>query len=283
MLKTRIITAVVLLAVLLPVLFFNYFPAFALVVTLFVGAAVWEGARLFGIGESKARVAGFVGGALFVALMYSAKPGSVNALYGVAALLWIIRYAPTLGLGLPQLGGAANWSLAITFTFAVFAAFFAIVGLYLHSPLYLLSVMVLVWIADIGAYFSGKAFGKRKLAPTISPGKSREGAIGGAIAVLVIASVSVLLAGAGDTGAAPWLQDTFSYKLHARFGWGLTLLILLVIVMFSVIGDLFESALKRRIGFKDSSNLLPGHGGVLDRVDALIPVLPMAALVTSWI
>ena len=279
MLKTRIITAVVLLAVLLPVLFFNYFPAFALVVTLFVGAAVWEGARLFGLAEGKARVAGVVGGALFVGLMYTAKPGSVNALYGVAALLWIIRYAPTLGLGLPQLGGAANWSLAITFTFAVFACFFAIVGLYLHSPLYLLSVMVLVWIADIGAYFSGKAFGKRKLAPTISPGKSWEGAIGGAIAVLAIASVSVLLA----DGSASWLQDTFSYKLHARFGWGLTLLILLVIVMFSVIGDLFESALKRRIGFKDSSNLLPGHGGVLDRVDALIPVLPMAALVTSWI
>jgi phosphatidate cytidylyltransferase len=277
MLKTRIITAVVLLAVLLPVLFFNYFPAFALVVTLFVGAAVWEGARLFGLAEGKARVAGVVGAVLFVGLMYTAKPGSVNALYGVAALLWIIRYAPTLGLGLPQLGGAANWSLAITFSFAVFACFFAIVGLYLHSPLYLLSVMVLVWIADIGAYFSGKAFGKRKLAPTISPGKSWEGAIGGAIAVLAIAALSVILA----DGAAPWLQDTFTYKLHARFGWGLTLLILLVIVMFSVIGDLFESALKRRAGMKDSSNLLPGHGGVLDRIDALVPVLPLAALIGS--
>jgi phosphatidate cytidylyltransferase len=279
MLKTRVITAVVLLAILLPVLFFNYFPAFALVVTLFVAGAVWEGARLFGLSETGARVAGFLGGVLFAYMLYAAQPGAARALFGVAALLWFIRYAPTLGMGLPPLGGVANWTLAITFGFAVFAAFFAIVGLYLHSPLYLLSVMVLVWIADIGAYFSGKAFGKRKLAPTISPGKSWEGAIGGAIAVLVIAVASVLLADA----AAPWLQDTFSYKLHARFGWGLTLLILLVIVMFSVIGDLFESALKRRIGFKDSSNLLPGHGGVLDRVDALIPVLPMAALVTSWI
>ncbi|MYN28392.1 phosphatidate cytidylyltransferase [Duganella levis] len=279
MLKTRIITALVLLAVLLPVLFFNYFPAFALVVTLFVGAAVWEGARLFGLGESRARVAGFIGGVLFVALMYSAKPGAVNALYGVAALLWLIRYTPTLGLGLPPLDGAANWSLAITFTFAVFAAFFALVGLYLKSPLYLLSVMVLVWIADIGAYFSGKAFGKRKLAPSISPGKSWEGAIGGALAVLVLASLSIILA----NGAAPWLQDTFAWKLQARFGWVPALLVLLVIVVFSVIGDLFESQLKRRAGIKDSSNLLPGHGGVLDRVDALIPVLPMAALVTSWL
>ncbi|MYM34829.1 phosphatidate cytidylyltransferase [Duganella sp. FT94W] len=279
MLKTRIITAVALLAVLLPVLFFNYFPAVALVVTLFVGAAVWEGARLFGLNEGKARVAGFVGGALFVLLMYSAKPGAVNALYGVAALLWLIRYAPTLGLGLPQLGTAANWSLAITFTFAVFAAFFALVGLYLKSPLYLLSVLVLVWVADIGAYFSGKAFGKRKLAPSISPGKSWEGAIGGALAVLLLAALSIILAG----GAAPWLQDTFAFKLQARFGWAVALLLLLVLVMFSVIGDLFESALKRRAGIKDSSNLLPGHGGVLDRVDALIPVLPMAALVSSWL
>jgi phosphatidate cytidylyltransferase len=279
MLKTRIITALVLLAVLLPVLFFNYFPAFALVVTLFVGAAVWEGARLFGLAESRARVAGVIGGLLFVALMYAAKPGAVNALYGVAALLWLIRYAPTLGLGMPPLGGAANWSLSITFSFAVFAAFFALVGLYLHSPLYLLSVMVLVWIADIGAYFSGKAFGKRKLAPSISPGKSWEGAIGGAIAVLALASLSIVLAG----GAAPWLQDTFAYRLQARFGWAVALLALLVIVIFSVIGDLFESQLKRRAGMKDSSNLLPGHGGVLDRVDALIPVLPMAALITSWL
>ncbi|TFW27016.1 phosphatidate cytidylyltransferase [Duganella callida] len=279
MLKTRVITAVVLLAILLPVLFLNYFPAFALVVTLFVAGAVWEGARLFGLGETGARVAGLLGGVLFAYMLYAAQPGAARALFGVAALLWFIRYAPTLGMGLPPLGGVANWTLAITFGFAVFAAFFAIVGLYLHSPLYLLSVMVLVWIADIGAYFAGKAFGKRKLAPSISPGKSWEGAIGGAVAVLVLAALSIMLAG----GVAPWLQDTFAYRLQARFGWGLALLVLLVIVMFSVIGDLFESQLKRRAGMKDSSNLLPGHGGVLDRVDALIPVLPMAALISSWL
>jgi len=278
MLKTRIITALVLLAVLLPVLFFQYFPAFAVVVMLFLGAAIWEGARLFGLKEGAARLAGIVAALLFVLLMYKAQPGTVTALYAVAALLWLIRYAPSLALGLPKLGTAANWSMALTFSFAVFVCFFAIVGLYLRSPVYLLSVLVLVWIADIGAYFSGKAFGKRKLAPTISPGKSWEGAIGGGIAVLVIASVSILLA--NDTS---WLQDTFAVRLQARFGWGVTLLALLVIVAASVIGDLFESQLKRRAAIKDSSNLLPGHGGVLDRVDALIPVLPLAALLTAWL
>jgi len=278
MLKTRIITALVLLAVLLPVLFFQYFPAFAVIVTLFLGAAVWEGARMFGLKDGPARIAGIVGALLFVGLMYKAQPGSATALYAIASLLWLIRYAPSLGLGLPQLGTAANWSMALTFGFAVFVCFFAIVGLYLRSPVYLLSVLVLVWIADIGAYFSGKAFGKRKLAPTISPGKSWEGAIGGGIAVLVIATISIL-ASAG----APWLQDTFAVRLQARFGWGVTMLALLVIVAASVIGDLFESQLKRRAAIKDSSNLLPGHGGVLDRVDALIPVLPIAALLSTWL
>jgi phosphatidate cytidylyltransferase len=276
MLKTRIITAVVLLAVLLPVLFFKNFLAFAVVATLFLGAALWEGARLFGL--KAPRVFGAVGAVLFFYLVYNAKPGAINSLFGVSVLLWAIRFAPSLGLGLPALKSVANWTLGVTFTFAVFGCFFAMVELYRVSPLYLLSVMVLVWIADIGAYFSGKAFGKRKLAPSISPGKSWEGAIGGAVAVIVLSGLSIMLA-----GAAPWLQDTFAFKLQARFGWLLTVLLLLVVAAASVVGDLFESQLKRRAAYKDSSKLLPGHGGVLDRIDALIPVLPLAALLGHWL
>ena len=278
MLKTRIITAVLLLAVLLPVLFSHYFPAVAGVVTLFVAAALWEAARLFGVGSAKARLAGVAGGALFVFLLLIAKPASVNSLYGVACLLWLLRYVPSLGMCLPPMQGGGNWSMAITFSFAIFACFFAILGLYLQSPLYLLSVMALVWLADIGAYFAGKAFGKRKLAPSISPGKSWEGAIGGGIAVLLLASATVLLA-----PGYPWLQDTFAVKLQARFGWAVALLLLVLVVAASIVGDLFESQLKRRAGMKDSSNLLPGHGGVLDRIDALIPVLPLAALIGFWL
>ena len=276
MLKTRIITAVVLLAVLLPVLFLQYFPAFSVVLTLFVGAAMWEAARLFGL--KFPRLFGIACAVLFVYLMHHAKPGAINSLFAVCALLWAIRFTPSLLMGLPPLSGVANWTLGLTFSFAIFGCFFAIVGLYLHSPLYLLSVMVLVWIADIGAYFSGKAFGKRKLAPSISPGKSWEGAIGGAVAVLVLASLSILLA-----GAAPWLQDSFAVRLQAHFGWAVALLILVLMVAASVVGDLFESQLKRRAAMKDSSKLLPGHGGVLDRIDALIPVLPLAALIGSWL
>ena len=276
MLKTRILTALVLLAVLLPVLFFQYFPAFVVVATLFFGAAMWEAARLFGLKLAPLFAAVCAGA--FVYGMDHAKPGAFSSLFAVCALLWAIRFAPSLGMGLPPLKGAGNWILGVTFAFALFGCFYAIVALFQHSPAFLLSAMALVWVADIGAYFCGKAFGKRKLAPTISPGKSWEGAIGGAAIVLLIASVTIVAA-----PAAPWLQDTFAVRLHATMGWLATLAILLLMVAASIAGDLFESQLKRRAGMKDSSNLLPGHGGVLDRIDALIPVLPMAALIGSWL
>ena len=124
-------------------------------------------------------------------------------------------------------------------------------------------------MADIGAYFCGKALGKRKLAPTISPGKSWEGAIGGCLCVLLVGSGSTMI---------PALGDTFSLTVLQRWGWGGLVIALTVLSAVSVVGDLFESLLKRRASMKDSSHLLPGHGGVLDRVDALIPVLPLAFL-----
>jgi phosphatidate cytidylyltransferase len=133
-------------------------------------------------------------------------------------------------------------------------------------------VALLVWAADVGAYFVGKAIGRRKLAPTISPGKSWEGAIGGAELVAVIASVA---------GITHWFAPTwFSYELDQR-GAVTALALTILLVAASIGGDLFESLLKRQVGMKDSSRLLPGHGGVLDRIDALLPVFPLAALLIS--
>jgi len=275
MLKTRILTALVLLAVLLPVLFFNNFIAFAVVATAFFGAAAWEAARLFGLGAP--RLFGVACCVLFGAgLLLVVPPGLIGLLFALSVLLWLIRFTPSLAIGLPALLSPANWALSLSFTVALFGCFYAIVRLFQHSPGYLLSVMALVWIADIGAYFSGKAFGKRKLAPSISPGKSWEGAIGGGIAVLALSALTIV-------SGASWLQDTFAVRLQARFGWAGALAILIVVVAASVVGDLFESQLKRRAAMKDSSNLLPGHGGVLDRIDALIPVLPLAALIGTWL
>lgn len=276
MLKTRIITAVALLAVLLPVLYFNNPIAFAVVVTVFFGAAVWEGFRLFNPGSTRALLIAAAWTAAFVYAFFVARQVSLVFWFAISLLIWLLRLAPSLKIGLPALGTSANTMLSLTYAIAIVACFAAIASLFRHSPLYLLSVMVLVWIADIGAYAAGKAFGKHKLAPSISPGKSWEGAIGGAIAVFVIAALTVIFGGAA-------LADTFAARVQAKFGWAALAAILAVIVAASIVGDLFESQLKRRAGVKDSSSLLPGHGGVLDRIDALIPVLPLAALIDTWL
>lgn len=273
MLKTRIITAVVLLAILLAILSLNSFTIFAAAATIFFAAAMWESYRLFG---NKLPVFGAaVWTAAFVFLSYRgvfSQSLQSPVLYGLCALIWALRLAPSLKFGLPSLHSVSNRLLTGIYGVAILGCFGAILVLFRHSPAYLVSVMAIVWIADIGAYFVGKAFGKHKLAPTISPGKSWEGALGGWIAVLLLTSSTVFF---------PIFRNTFAVQLQAKFGWGVFLCAMTLLVAASIVGDLAESQLKRRAGMKDSSNLLPGHGGVLDRIDALIPVLPLAVLFSS--
>ena len=277
MLKTRILTALVLLAVLLPVLYSNNYTAFAVVVVAFFGAAVWETFRLFNPKSTKAPLVALFWTAAFAWAFFIADANASRSFWFViSVLVWALRLVPSLKTGLPPLDSTGNTLLSLTYAVALVGCFAAIVTLYAYSPLYLLSVLAIVWCADVFAYFSGKAFGKRKLAPSISPGKSWEGAIGGGIAVLVIATLAILFA--GDT-----LSNSFPVRVQARLGWAATWLTLVLVVAASIVGDLFESQLKRRAGMKDSSNLLPGHGGVLDRIDALVPVLPLAALIGAWL
>jgi len=271
MLKTRVITALILLAILLPILFLNNFFAFAAVSVVFFAAGAWEGLRLFGV--PRARLWAGLCSLAYAVIVFDSGLPSVRGVLGLCVALWVVRFVPALGLGLPPLASIGNRLLSVTYTLALLGCFIAIISLFQRSPLYLLSVMAIVWVADIGAYFSGKGFGRHKLAPSISPGKSWEGVVGGWLAVLVIAAVSVM----SISG------ETFSGRLYERFGWPGFLLVMSLLVAASVVGDLFESQLKRRAGVKDSSNLLPGHGGVLDRIDALIPVLPLAALIDLWL
>jgi phosphatidate cytidylyltransferase len=276
MLKTRIITAVILLVVLLAVLFGGYYPAFAVTVLAFLFVAVSEAFQLFRTTPKQSLVVAAVWTAVFgYAFLLNDNP-AVQFWFGMSTAIWLIRFVPSLATGLPPPEGFRNSLLGSVYALTLVGCFAAIIYFFKHGPVYLLSVMALVWIADIGAYFSGKAFGKRKLAPSISPGKSWEGAIGGGIAVLAI-SAAVVLSG------APWLMDTFVVKLQAARGWFALAAILVVITGASIVGDLFESQLKRRAGVKDSGVLLPGHGGVLDRIDALVPVLPLAALIDAWL
>jgi phosphatidate cytidylyltransferase len=276
MLKTRIITAVILFVVLVAVLFSGSLPAVQALVAVAFFAVTWETFRLF-----KLRAPLVVAACWTAAFVYTFffNVGLEQARFWLAlgAAIWLLRFLPSLKVGLPPMEGFGNTLLSMVYAATLVSCFVAILVLFQRSALYLVSAMALVFIADIGAYFSGKKFGRRKLAPTISPGKSVEGAIGGWIAVLVLSIATILAA-----PHQPWLQDTFAVRMQAKLGWGIALATLSVIVGASIVGDLFESQLKRRAGFKDSSNLLPGHGGVLDRIDALVPVLPIAALIGGW-
>ena len=271
MLKTRVITALALLAVLLLVLFLQSSLAVIVVTALFFGAAAWECFRLFN--GRQPLVGAAIWTALLIAFCLSSAFKQAPLLCALCSAAWVIRLAPSLATGLPPIDHFRSRLLSGIYAVAILGAGAAIVVLYLHSALYLLSALMIVWIADIGAYCAGKMFGKHKLAPSISPGKSWEGALGGWLAVLAIASATLFHSA---------LIDTFPAKLQVSWGWPGFVAVMTLLVAASIAGDLFESQLKRRAGMKDSSNLLPGHGGVLDRIDALIPVLPMVVLFDSW-
>ena len=273
MLLQRVITAVVLLSLLLPALFAPTPWPFALLSLLLIAAAGWEWSRLNGV----AVVAAVGPGALLaVAGLLAVHNGSVSrvplAVWWGAALAWLVVGALALRAG-P--GRWPRWPAVIRLALGLLALWVAWLALAQARGIgvnFLLSALCLVWAADIGAYAAGRAFGRRKLAPTISPGKSWEGVAGGVASVLVLAALWVLLID------RQWPVDSASLysQLLEHFGWLGLALLLVLLAGFSVVGDLFESLVKRAAGAKDSSRLLPGHGGVLDRIDALLPVLPIA-------
>ena len=278
MLLQRVITAVVLLALLLPSLLMATPWPFALLTLLLIAAGGWEWSRLNGV----ARVAA-AGPAALLALagLWAVYTGSVVQ---VPAPVWWGSLAMWVVVGgLALRGGPAAWlrwpavlRLALGLL-ALWVAWLALAKARAVGVNFLLSVLCLVWVADIGAYAAGRALGKRKLAPTISPGKSWEGVAGGMASVLALAALWVL---AVDSR---WPVDSASlYTVWVvRFGWAGLVPLALLLAGLSVVGDLFESLVKRAAGAKDSSRLLPGHGGVLDRIDALLPVLPAALALST--
>lgn len=266
MLLTRVITALCLLLVILPILFLGSVPLLAALAAAFVVVSAWEWGRLIRLPRAWPYV--YAGLTLLIMVIWSDLSGRMTgsapmALAGIAwlaALLMLRRGVVPLQQGGAILTGVLGLVMLPAFGLAL-------LHLREQGILMLLSVAVLVWAADIGAYFFGKGFGKRKLAPTVSPGKSWEGAIGGWACVMAIAAA---LAWTG------WPGTTWPSRIIATHGWLVGLALTTLLVAASVVGDLFESLLKRQAGVKDSSQLLPGHGGVLDRIDALLPVFPLA-------
>ncbi len=276
MLKQRIITAVLLLMVLLPALLYPDVRIFLGLTVLAISAAAWEWGRLCGLGSNAARGAALVCAGLCLATwamgLVSSPVPQVWLLGGLAWLLgsaWLLR------------AGVLRWqalALSLRYTVGLAGLWLAWLALAQARQLgvnFLLSSMTLVWAADIGAYFAGKRWGTRviaqRLAPSISPGKSWEGVAGGAVAVLLLALVWVAFEQRGQADGTSSLYSVLWRRGPVVFVLGLALM-----VAMSVVGDLVESLVKRAAGVKDSSQLLPGHGGVLDRVDALLPTLPLA-------
>ncbi|MCB1920225.1 MAG: phosphatidate cytidylyltransferase [Candidatus Competibacteraceae bacterium] len=262
MLKQRVVTATILALLVIWAVLRLPATGFGLALLVIILLGAWEWTRLVGLAASRDRGL-YVGGVLLLILAIwplldhtALMSGllSVVVLSWCGALLWLRYYA--------QRPDHQDRSLAIGIAgvivlVAPWAAFMELRGEF--GPSYVLFLFLLVWAADVGAYFAGRRWGQRKLAPAISPGKTWEGVGGAVMATLMLALVGAALL---DVGAR----------------WPAFVMVCLITVGFSIAGDLFESMLKRQCGVKDSGSLLPGHGGVLDRVDSLTAAAPVFLL-----
>ncbi|OZI74719.1 phosphatidate cytidylyltransferase [Bordetella genomosp. 12] len=280
MLGQRIVTAVVLLVILAATLASSNPWWFIALLALGAACAAWEWLRLT-LPPGSAVIAIGVPALLFLAMLWLADlwlrgqgesvyitAWVVRGLIPAVALVWVVGAPAVVYQGRADADPVSlGWSVFAVF--AVLAAWSALALFYLlRGPVYVVSLLALVWVADIAAYFAGRAFGKRKLAPKVSPGKTVAGAVAG-VAGAVIWTVA--------SGCYP---GTFGHDL-LRHGLALAIPAAALLGVLSIEGDLFESLLKRRAGRKDSSNLLPGHGGVYDRIDAVLPVAPVALLMSG--
>ena len=271
MLKQRIATALVLLAILFPALAAASVWPFALVTLVAVSLAGWEWARLNGATTLSVPFAVVLGLACGLALWAGWGNAAPRLTWWLAMVAWVLGGTWVLRGGVaawPRLPRALRLAIGML---ALWTFWLAMANAKAVGINFILSMFVIVWAADIAAYFGGRAFGKRKLAPGISPGKSWEGVWSGMLGTLVVAAIWLAVDRAGDVDSS-----SFFGLVAERFGHVVLALVVVFLVAMSVVGDLSESLVKRSAGAKDSSGLLPGHGGILDRVDALLPVFPIA-------
>ena len=280
MLRQRVITAVILLSILLPALFAADPLYFVLCTVALMVAAAWEWGRLSSQAQSISVVGAAGLGAVCMGFWaYHMDASQLVDVWLLASLAWSLLSVFAL------YGGAARWLMVppklryVGGLVLLFVSWLALVQSKQLGINFLLSVMALVWVSDICAYFVGRAVGgrwiARKLAVTISPGKTWEGVAGAVLGVGLMALVWRYA-----DSQTPGVSLSIFSLLAAQWG-VMGVLVLGLLVAAGVVGDLLESLFKRAAGVKDSSGLLPGHGGVLDRVDALLPVVPMALWLVS--
>lgn len=262
MLLQRVITALLLLPLVLGPIIFLPTPWVYTVFSVIALLAAWEWSALMGLVSRAARAAYvlLIAAALASGWLLDQRGGGIWLL--LAGACWWVQ-AFSLVLGFPDNFRRRPWGVALMGAAGVLMFVPAMLGVaHLHAGgmLRVFFLFGLVWMADIGAYFAGRAFGRHKLAPNVSPGKTVEGAVGGFAGALLIVAT------------APWV---FGF---GRFDWLPLLLLCVLVIALSIIGDLTESMFKRLRGVKDSGTLLPGHGGVLDRIDSILAAAPVLAL-----
>jgi len=270
MLVTRVITAVALLGLLVPWALWSSAAGFAAGCLILCSWCLKEWASLLALppgAEWAAPVALLVGGLVWLLDGWLLPADLLPWLAIPAASAWLFWVPWTISrVQTPR----RWWGLA----FALLACTACFVSLWearLQGLSFLLSILLLVWIADTGAYFSGRAFGRRRLAPTISPGKTWAGVVGAVVLNLVYAVSATL----------NW-PDSWPHQVSWATGWLGLAAATLLLTFVAVWADLHQSLLKRQAGVKDSGRALPGHGGVFDRIDALLAVLPLALLALWW-
>ena len=262
MLKTRVITALIIAALLIPAIFLLADRVWSLLSALITGIAAWEFARLSRFSTTAQLVFGTLVGVLAAALALMLNAAELNAFGLLALYSSVFFWAAVVPFWLrARWDVREKWKMALVGVIVLLPTWYALISIRSHGAAWLFGALLLVALADISAYFFGRAFGKRKLAPNISPGKTWEGAVGAMFTVTLVAVVTQWVLGGPDIGRTLAL-----------------LLAMPLLTLVSIAGDLFESLLKRQVGLKDSSQLLPGHGGILDRIDSHTAALPMIAL-----
>ncbi len=267
MLKERIATAIVLLGGLLAALFVLPTQQFAIPVAAIVWLASIEWAGLAGFGRAGKYAYAAVNTLAFSTVVWGFQAldparREVAMIFAPSAFFWFAVVPYWLARG--SIPGSSALAVLAGIVVVVPAGL-AMVSLHSIGPQILLLLLAFVWIADIAAYFVGRAIGRHKLAPRISPGKTWEGAAGALVATSIYAIICMM--------ALPQISVTVGSGF-----WGVCLFVAVLLCALSIIGDLFESLVKRQAGVKDSGTLLPGHGGVLDRIDSITSTLPVAAL-----
>lgn len=252
MLRERVITALILAALVIGAIFWLPSSVTAVVITLLVLAGAWEWSAFPGFKHVIARLAYVAIIAACMAFVWTQGIDSPRAdqLLPAALIWWIVAFVWVIAMPSHVNRGSA----ALAGILVLVPAWLALLRLHQQAPYWLLFLLLLVVAADVGAYFAGRRFGKHKLAPKVSPGKTWEGVGGGVVAAAIMAAI----------GTAVFSVDVVAFAAVCG-----------VVVLASVVGDLTESLFKRHAGLKDSGTLLPGHGGVLDRVDSVTAAAPI--------